>query len=1039
MRTFLFSVLCLLVSWRASAQPRDQLKPGVDPDFRPELVGVEFSSREVRPDTEVAVTYRFRNTGTKPARGDYRVFVHLEHPRQDCACLVANLDHLPTVPTSAWFPGEEIADGPHVFRAPAAKGDADYFVHVGIYAPQPAGGPRLLATYSGQFRVSSAAPPHAIPGPDPLPTPELVRRRQALADRLREPLVLATDAFAFRLDRRTLAFDLTDKASGAFWYSDPDDGCFATVALQGPEGRANVAVRACDRIVERKDGLTLAARLRQGEQDTGITLSFLLDVARDPDGLRWRYQAEGEGEWKVESVTMLEKAFATTEADEGYLVEPRRLGERMPVAGTLPRTRALQTYSNITMAMYGLVKRDSGLLLAWPHPETIATSSIDWPRSERLPGARRGSVAVTLYGGSREFGVYPVGRGGYVAIGRAYRSIARRHGWLRTWAEKRAQFPSVDRMFGAADFKPFVFVRTIPSKRHPGPDERVHVGFRFDETAECARHWREDLGIDRAMVVLAGWIHRGYDNQHPDILPAAPECGGDEALARAAEQIRAQGYLFGLHDNYQDLYRDAPSWDESLVNKNSQGQLKEGGCWAGGQAYQVCAIKQVELAQRPRNLPAVRDLFGPTVYFIDTVFAWPLVTCEDPAHPMTRYDDMLWKSRLCDVAKEHFGLFGSEEGREWAVPHADYLEGLMGHKGEDARQGRVIPLFELVYGDCVNINTHQSDRLGPGSARYMLDHVLYAEMPVYQFGNHLYWRNDSTRGLPLEPLPPVVESAGELSFRITYRWRVLGKVESEPRCFVHFTHPRSARPEDIAYQDDHALTPAPTTWRPGSVVEVGPHTVAIPPEFRGESQIMIGLSGRNGREILRGITGQKERYHLGSIRTTPEGVVFAPAAETGADSGCFARADQGWGSDLCAHDRTIKNTYEVLSHLNRLTAETPMTDHAFVTADHRVERSAFGEVRILANYGPEPYEHEGTVLPAYGFLVESPIFVAFHAIRHRDIDYGRGALFTLRSLDGRPLAESRRVRVFHGFGPTRVRIGDREFDVEREAEVAVAP
>ena len=31
---------------------------------------------------------------------------------------------------------------------------------------------------------------------------------------------------------------------------------------------------------------------------------------------------------------------------------------------------------------------------------------------------------------------------------------------------------------------------------------------------------------------MGGWTHRGYDNQHPDILPANPECGGNEGLGR---------------------------------------------------------------------------------------------------------------------------------------------------------------------------------------------------------------------------------------------------------------------------------------------------------------------------------------------------------------------------------------------------------------------------------------------------------------------------------------------------------------------------
>ena len=208
----------------------------------------------------------------------------------------------------------------------------------------------------------------------------------------------------------------------------------------------------------------------------------------------------------------------------------------------------------------------------------------------------------------------------------------------------------------------------------------------------------------------------------------------------------------------------------------------------------------------------------------------------------------------------------------------------------------------------------------------------------------------------------------------------------------------------------------------------------IPAQFRGESQLLIGLSGKNGRRLLAALPGQRGRYPLGTIRTAPDGTTFVPAARA-TNAACFSRADQGWARALCAQDRSIKNTYEVLSHLNRLTAETPMTDHAFVTSDHRVERSAFGNVEIVVNYGPEPYEHKGTILPAYGLLVESPTFVAFHASRYRGIDYAPSALFTMRSLDGKPLAESKRVRVFHGFGPSRVRLGDKELTVEREMEV----
>ena len=100
---------------------------------------------------------------------------------------------------------------------------------------------------------------------------------------------------------------------------------------------------------------------------------------------------------------------------------------------------------------------------------------------------------------------------------------------------------------------------------------------------------------------------------------------------------------------------------------------------------------------------------------------------------MTRLDDLKWKTRLCLLAKQHFGLFGSEEGREWAVPCADYLEGIFGHQ-TDSPPGSVIPLFPLVYSDCVQIMTHQSDRIGPGDEKKVADHILFAQMPLPSFG-----------------------------------------------------------------------------------------------------------------------------------------------------------------------------------------------------------------------------------------------------------------------------------------------------------------
>jgi len=340
--------------------------------------------------------------------------------------------------------------------------------------------------------------------------------------------------------------------------------------------------------------------------------------------------------------------------------------------------------------------------------------------------------------------------------------------------------------------------------------------------------------------------------------------------------------------------------------KNPDGSLHAGGVWAGGLAYLICSRKSVELASRPMNVPRVKELFAPDLYFSDTIFASPLYECFDPKHPLTLADDLRYKTALCDYLRKQVGLFGSEEGREWGVPHADYFEGLMSHKthyNQPNNTDIVVPLFEIVYGDAISIYAHQSDRPRVDNPSYILDHVLYAEMPVYEFGDHHYWTGS-----------------------------------------------------------DPGSDPAP------------------------------------------------QQRNLDRSRMV------------------FAR-----GGRFNLTDQFIKNTYEVLSPLCRDTALLPMTDHRFVTADRKVESTRFGnDTNITVNYGEADYATPHAVLPQWGFLIESPALVAFYARSYGGLQYAEPALFVIRSLDGKPLATSHQVRIYHGFGDSRVEFLGQSLEVATE-------
>jgi len=1027
----LLAVLVLADCARTSAQ-------GVGPDFKPELVGVEFTSREIRPGDPFAMTIKFRNAGTRPARADYWVFVHFEAPDKDCRNIVIHADHAPSEPTTLWQPGQIVVDGPRVLTAPADKPEQEYFVHVGVYDFGRTG-QRLLDSYDGgKIRVTRDAPSAEQAAPQPLSRSEVAKRRRALADRISPDAraSLQTTAWRFDVDRNSGAWSLTDKATGVVWSSDPAQSRFGEIVLRNADRSVVWRIDGFDQVTESPAGLRLVTHPLADGKPADVTVAFTVEPVSDPDGLRLAYDSEANGDWRVARVRLLHNALTVTEEDEGCLYVPHRLGIELPADKGLPGGAQWRTYDSLSMAMFGAVKQGSALLVNWQDVDTRLIANTTWPDLPLVPGRRARAVSLEIDAPKGMCSIHPLGCGGYVEIAHAYRELAKVKGWLRTWADKRKRFPTVDRLFGAANFKPFVFSRVMPSSRfsHDGR-ERTHLGFTFDEVARCAEHWRNDLGIDRAYVVMAGWINGGYDVRHPDVLPAAPECGGDKGLAEAAARIKTCGYLVGLHDNYQDMYEDAASWGHEWLNKDARGVSKKGGNWNGGQAWQVCAIKQLELAaRRETNLPKIAELFGPTIYFIDTVFAWPLVTCEDAAHPMSRLDDLKWKSKLCLLAKQHFGLFGSEEGREWSVPCSDYLEGIFGHQTDSQPDG-VIPLFPLVYSDCVQIMTHQGNRIGPGDEKKMADHILFAEMPLPRFGNHLYWTNAETTRAKIVPLAPAVRDLGERRFAITYRWMAEEPVTDDYNVFVHFTHKATDHAEGIAYQNDHAPRVPSSRWQPKVVAEDGPHTVEVPTQFDGPAEIQLGMLLRGQRVALSNVAHRGLRYYVGTVTVTDAAIEFQPS-QLERPTELWSRADGGWGDGLCSTDRVIKNAWEVLSPLNAITAEMPLGSHEFLSADRLVQRTRFGDVAITVAY-EKPDKLGEHAVPAYGFIVESPGFIAFCATKYNGITYDTPSLFTVRSLDGKPIAESAKVRIYHGFGDRRIRIFGREFEVAREEIVSV--
>jgi hypothetical protein len=864
------------------------------------------------------------------------------------------------------------------------------------------------------------------------------------------PVAIGSEVFSFRIVDGNGRCELEDRRAGVTWGNRSGRPRFGEVRLTR-EGKPRT-VQLAQGEIKSGPGRIVATFHPLTELPEG---TFRLEVRQgaSDDALQVSYEADER--LGVESVSLLPDLVTTTDSGNGYVVVPVREGLLLPADSGKGYVHRFDSYAyeGCHMEMLGAVQNGAALLITWDDPNVVGAirSVVD----DKAPVGNRQKLSADLALGksARSFQLRVLGKGNYCDIAKAYRTVAQEEGWLVKWDRKLAENPERAKLFGAINFNLWSALDRRMNEASTA-EESVELNWTFDEAAQVAEHLKRDLQLDKVLFTVGGWIHRGYDNQHPDILPAAPECGGDAALAECARRVKQLGYLFCLHDNYQDIYRDSPSWDEKWIMKTRDGHLASGGHWAGGRAYLTCSQMAVELAKRPQNLPAVKKLTDANAYFIDTTYAAGLQECFDPHHTLTRADDMKWKQALSDYARKVFGLFGSECGREWAIPHSDFFEGLTGVSGQPYHNtklvsslgARVVPLFELVYRDCIAMYGkygYDPDH----DAEYVLEHIVLARpLNYHAVPPHLYWKQpgEPRRRLPLRPGVAELKQTAPREFQITCRWRVTAPVSDAPawKVFVHFTDSSDA----IKFQNDHDPEPPVSKWSVGEVRQ-GPFRVSVPPDLRGDFQVRMGLfQPSNGLRARLDAVGDGERsYLVGTLRIESEHLTFQPVEEPptpAGDPGIFAKAENGWAEGLHPLDRFVKNTYEILSPLNELTAQLPMSRHRFLSADKKVQRTEFVEgsqaVTVTVNASNAAFEWETTLggkvsLPPFGFVVDGSSFVAFYASTWSGVRYQQPPPFTVRCLDGKPLSQSKRMRVYHGFGDDQIRLKGKTYTVAREA------
>ena len=350
------------------------------------------------------------------------------------------------------------------------------------------------------------------------------------------------------------------------------------------------------------------------------------------------------------------------------------------------------------------------------------------------------------FGYERRVCYYFQPKGGAVALCKTYRRHAQAEGLVVTLREKQAKAPGLGRLLGAISLwvVDWPDIELFKSMKEAGL-ERVLASFHATEK------------------IPPGTVNRfGHNSVYE---PMTRDFTG---------KLQAFGYLAGRYDYYRTIYppRDADfglggglwimrrigypeqlAWDETgAIRHGYQGGNRPADGLVRGQRCSKC---QYELAQA--YIPVDVDRAGYDARLLDAVCAVSWQECYNPAHPVTREEDMQWRRKQLQIAVDNGQITGTEHIAHWAVPYvcyaeavttfmrfASYRESFNARPFTTPETYRTVvlderlrfPLWALVFHDCVVLTnrwTFAANRYADESLwdREDLFNLLHGQMPTF--------------------------------------------------------------------------------------------------------------------------------------------------------------------------------------------------------------------------------------------------------------------------------------------------------------------
>lgn len=312
----------------------------------------------------------------------------------------------------------------------------------------------------------------------------------------------------------------------------------------------------------------------------------------------------------------------------------------------------------------------------------------------------------------------------YNDLCKIYRNYVIEKGRFKSLAEKAVKTPSIDQLIGSAFLHKGIKTQVMTNSDFydaENPDKNNHLTPFSVRTEEIKKF--HELGVEKLYLHLDGWAEPGYDNQHPDYLPACEKAGGWKAMKELSDTMHECGYLFGIHDQYRDYYYAAKTFDENFATRLADGTIPSHARWAGGPQTYLCATQAPFYVKR--NFTEIMDNgIKLDCAYLDVFTCNEGDECSHPWHKMTRRECYEYRNACFEYLLSKGILPSSEEVNDWAIPSLVFCHyapyDFMLDRPRSPKKGIPVPLFNLVYHDCL-IEPWMMDKVSEEE-----DYMLYA-------------------------------------------------------------------------------------------------------------------------------------------------------------------------------------------------------------------------------------------------------------------------------------------------------------------------